>query len=180
MPSRLTDRAAAVNFFSKSVRSSNTFTNYGQRMVPWLIIVAFLALHVCAISPLSPWGSPTRITLRSSLGRLYYTNERPLNEQEQQEKKTRLLWGDIFDKLRKTLTAQQEAKDVLATAKVDVDRGVAISCLDYEEEESVMKNDINATIEQTFSFSPELQHLHFSPSLQQILREIKIRAEEDM
>ena len=146
---------------------------HGQRMVPWLVIVAFLALHICALSPLSPWGTPTRVTLYRPLSRLHYSNDKgPLIEQEHQEKKSHPLWGDIFNKFRKALTTL-EAKDVVATAKEDIE-------LDYEKEESVMKNDINATVEQTFSFSPELQHFHFSPSLQQILREMKIRAEKDM
>ena len=142
-------------------------------MVPWFILVAFLAFHVA----LSPWGIPTRFTLHSVI-LLHYANDKGPFTKQEQEKKSRPFWGDIFDKLRKALT-KSEVKEIVAPANEDIEY-VAGRSLDYEKEESTMKNDINATIEQIFSFSPELQHFHFSPSLQQILREMKIRAEEDM
>ena len=137
----------------------------GQRMVPWLVVLELLAFHAlfqCAL----PWGIPTRFTIRP-LTRLYYANDKkPLTEQAQ-EKKSRPFWGDIFNKLRKAITTP-EVKDVATTAIEEIDR-VAGKELDYVIERG--KKDINATIEQKFSFSP---------TLQQILWEMKIKAEEDI
>ena len=141
---------------------------HGQRMVPWLVIVAFLALHICALSPLSPWGTPTRVTLHRPLSRLHYANDKgPLTEQEQNQEKTLRIWESLFGKFRKALTTP-EVKDAVATAQEEVHR-VAGKQLDYAMERG--KKDINETIEVSFSFSP---------TLQQILKDMKKKAEEDM
>ena len=143
-------------------------------MVPWLVVLAILAFANCAL----PWGIPTRFTIRP-VSSLYYANDKkPVTAQElqQQEKKSRPFWGHIFDHLRKVVAAP-EANDVAATeAKVEIEH------LDKQLDAAMERgdNEFHPTIEQTFSFSPKLQRFHFSPSLQQIIREMKLRAEDDM
>ena len=144
-------------------------------MAPWLVLLGALLLR---LSGTLSWTSVKPCTIQTRLH--VVVPQKPPAEAEQQEKKSRPFWGDIFDKLRKAVT-RTEAKDIVTTAKKgDIDPVAERQPLDYEKEEAVMKRDINATIEQTFSFSPTLQLFHFSPSLQQILREMKIRAKEDM
>ena len=139
-------------------------------MVPWLVFLELLAFHaICAL----PWGIPaTRNTFRP-LSRLCYANDqKPVTEQHQ-EKTSRPFWGDIFDKVRKAVTTP-EVKDVTKTAKEEIDRVAdkvrkAVTTQEAKDVAATAKEEIDRVTRE-----------HFPPSLQQILRDMTIRADKDI
>ena len=134
-----------------------------EMMTPWGLLLGFVILHIrCVLS----WKN-TKLQPIQSCRLHVVAPQKPPVEAEPKQEKTRKIWENLFGKLKKAITTP-EVKDVAATAKEEIDR-VAGKELDYVMERG--KKDINETIELSFSFSP---------TLQQILRDMKKKAEGDI